>query len=178
MSESRITVSYARALFLAARDQEVLDKTRYDAELLLEITTDSAEVRQLLESPVINSSKKLQVFHSLFSGRVGNLTLEFLKLVTENRREEYIPGMCRHFINLYKQERGILQANIATAVPLSERTREEVISIVREAFKAKIELNEQVNENLIGGFVIRVEDRQLDASVRGKLRKIKKELQA
>ena len=178
MSTGKIAVRYAKALFLAAREHEVLDKVRYDMELILETTTRSPEIRQLLINPIVDSGSKLKIFNTLFSGRLSSLSFDFLQLVTRNKREEFIPGMCRVYIDLYKKKMGILQANIVTAAQLHENTREEIISMIREAFRAEIELNEEVNSSLIGGFVLKVEDKHLDASVKGKLVKIKKELQA
>jgi len=142
------------------------------------VSTREADIIRLLESPVVDSGTKFRVLSSLFSGRINSLTLDFLKLVTAKKREEYISGMCRHYIHLYKKEMGIMQAHIGTASKLHDDTKDEIISMIKKAFKAEIELEEKVNGDLIGGFVLRVEDKQLDASVKGKLKMIKKELQS
>ena len=71
---------------------------------------------------------------------------------------------------------GIMQAQIGTAKRLHDDTRGEIISMIKKAFKAEIELKEVVDRDLIGGFVLSVEDKQLDASVKGKLNRIRKEL--
>ena len=71
-----------------------------------------------------------------------------------------------------------MQASIGTASRLSDGSRKEIIEMVKNSFDAEIELEEEINKDLIGGFILRVEDKQLDASVKGKLNKIKKELQA
>jgi len=178
MSISKISVRYAKALFLSARDHEVLDKVRYDMELLLDVSTRDNDIREMLESPIVNPINKFRVLNSVFSDRISNLTMDFLNLVTRNKREDCIPGMCRHYIHLYKKEKGIMQASISTASPIPENMRSEIITIVKAAFQAEIELEEDVQKDLIGGFVLRVEDKQLDVSVKGKLNKIKKELQA
>ena len=114
---------------------------------------------------------------SLFEGKVSDLALDFIRLVTGNNREEYLAAICRHYIKLYKEEKGIKMASIETAAPLTKEIRQEMLAIITRIFKAEIELQEEVNKDLIGGFVLRVEDKQLDSSVRGKLRRIKKELQ-
>jgi len=86
MSVSKIAVRYAKALFLAAREQEVLEKIRHDMELLLDVTTKSTDIIRLLESPVVESATKFRVFSALFSGRINSLALDFLKLVIKNKR--------------------------------------------------------------------------------------------
>lgn len=178
MSVGKIAVRYAKALFLSAREQEVLDKVRMDMELLLEVSSGDNQVKRMLDSPIIDSSDKFRVLGAIFTDRINTLTLDFLHLVTSRNREEYLAGMCRHYIQLYKKEKGIMQARIGTAGRLTAALRKEIIEIVNRAFKAEIELEEEVNKDLIGGFVLTVEDKQLDASVKGTLNRIKKELRA
>jgi F-type H+-transporting ATPase subunit delta len=177
MKAGRIAVRYAKALFLSAKEQGLLDEVRKDMELVLATVTGIDEVKGLLESPVVETRKKTDILVSLFHGRVIDLSLDFVRMVTANGREEYFDAMSRHYIKLYKEEKGIRIAHIETARPLTKDMREALISIIRVAFKADIELDQEVNQDIIGGFVLRVEDKQLDSSVKGKLARIKKELQ-
>ena len=177
MKVGKIAVRYARALFLSAKEQEILDEVREDMEMILAAVVDMDDVRSLLESPVVDTRKKIEILVTLFEGRVGDLALDFLRLVTANNREDYLDAICRQYIKLYKEEKGIKIASIETAVPLTREIKEEMLARITSAFKAQIELQEKVREELIGGFVLQVEDKQLDASVKGKLGRIKKELQ-
>ena len=177
MKVGKIAVRYARALFLSAREKGVLDAVRKDMELILTVVSDMVEVQSLLESPVVKTRKKTAILVSLFEGKVGDLSLDFIRLVTGNNREEYFPAISRHYIKLYKEEKGIKMASLETATPLTKELRQEMVSLITKAFKAEIELQEEVRKDLIGGFVLRVEDKQLDSSVKGKLERIKKELQ-
>lgn len=177
MKTGRIAVRYARALFLSAREQGILDPVRKDMEIILATVSDLPDVKSLIESPVVETRKKTQILVSLFEGKVGDLALNFIRLVTGNNREEYLAAMSRHYIKLYKEEKGIKIASIETAGPLTKELRQEMVSIIAKAFRAEIELQEEVNKDLIGGFVLRVDDKQLDSSVKGKLARIKKELQ-
>ena len=177
MKAGRIAVRYARALFLSAKEQDLLDAVRKDMELVLATVTGMDEVKNLLASPVVETRKKTEILVSLFNGRVSELALDFIRMVTRNGREVYLAAICRHYIKLYKEEKGIKVAHIETAMPLAPDIREALVSVITRAFKADIELAEEVNEGIIGGFVLRVEDKQLDSSVKGKLARIKKELQ-
>ena len=85
--------------------------------------------------------------------------------------------MARHFLRLYKEEKGIQVAVVSSARKLETGSAARLEEMVRKAFNTKIELQHEVREDLIGGFVLRIENRQLDASVKGKLARIKKELQ-
>ena len=177
MKVGQIAVRYAKALFQSAKEQGILDDVRKDMEIILATVSHFEEVKNLLESPVVDTRRKTGILVSLFEGRVGDLALDFIRLVTGNNREEYLAAICRHYVKLYKEEKGIMMANIETATPLSKEIRQEMLTIITTAFKAEIELQEEVKKDLIGGFILRVEDKQLDSSVRGKLVRIKKELQ-
>jgi F-type H+-transporting ATPase subunit delta len=177
MKVGKIAVRYARALFLSARQQAILDEVRKDMDMLLAAVSDLADLKSLLESPVVKTKKKTAILVSLFEGKVGDLALDFIRLVAGNGREEYLAAICRHFIKLYKEEKGIKMASIETASRLTSEIRQEMVAIITRAFNAEIELQEEVKKELIGGFVLRVEDKQLDSSVKGKLGRIKKELQ-
>jgi len=177
MSTGQVAVRYAKALFLSAKEQKVLDPVRADMEILLEATTGIPALKQLLESPLLDSGKKTEALLEIFKSGMNKLSLDFIQLVTAKKREEFLPGMARFFISLYKEEKGIQVATIFSAVDLDSETCEQIREMVKKAFKAEIELQQEVKEELIGGFVLRVENKQLDASVKGKLAGIKKELQ-
>ncbi len=178
MSVGQVAVRYAKALFQSSRDQNVLDAVREDMEFLLEAVEQVHGILQLLESPIVDSARKSTVLIEVFKSHMSPLGLDFLRLVTAKKREEYLPGMAHYFIQLYKKEKGIMVATISSAVDLDKKNSDEIRQMVKTAFKSEIELNKEVKEDLIGGFVLRVEDKQLDASVKGKLAHIKKELQS
>ncbi len=164
-------------MFLNAREQDVLDPVRSDMEIILQTATGIEEIVWLLESPILDAGKKAAALTEIFKDRVSELSLDFIRLVVRNKREEYLPGMARYFIRLYKEEKGIQVATLSSAVKLDRENTEKIREMIQKAFKSEIELEMEVKEDLIGGFVLRVENKQLDASVKGKLAQIKKELQ-
>jgi F-type H+-transporting ATPase subunit delta len=84
--------------------------------------------------------------------------------------------MARMYINFYKQIKGIKLATLKTATPVDKETKDKLILMIRKVFKAEIELNAETDNRLIGGFILQVEDQQLDASVSGQLNRIKRQL--
>jgi F-type H+-transporting ATPase subunit delta len=176
MSTGKIAVRYAKALFLSAKEKGVLDEVRADMELFLEAAAGIPEIKHLLESPIIAAAQKSDALKGIFEPRVSGLGLDFIRMVTRNKREEYLPGMARYFVQLYKEEKGIQVATISSATGLDRENGEQIRQMIRAAFKSEIELQEEIKKDLIGGFMLRVEDKLLDASVKGKLSRIKKEL--
>jgi F-type H+-transporting ATPase subunit delta len=173
MNESIINVRYARALFSLAKEKGLLETTKADIETVVEVSNKSDEFRLFLESPVVKTSKKINLLNQIFSGSIHELTLNFLILITENRRETLIPDICRNFLDLLRKDMGIKTAVITTATPLPGETLKKARVILEKEFNTKIELSGKVNPEILGGIVLRVEDRQYDASIASQLKKIK-----
>jgi len=178
MSVGQVAVRYAKALFQSSMEHNVLDAVRQDMDMMLDTVKEVPGILELLESPIVDSGKKSSVLREIFKSHMSPLSLDFLHLVTSNKREEYLPGMAHYFLQLYMKEKGIMVATISSAVGLEKNSSDRIREMVKTAFKSEIELNEEIKEDLIGGFILRVEDKQLDASVKGKLASIKKELQS
>lgn len=176
MDQSKINVRYSKAFFMLAMEKGMTEVLRKDAELVASVCGASNEFVLLLESPVVKTSQKVKVFKSIFEGKVNELTLKFLVLITENKREKYIPGIFRNLEDLYRQEEGIKTAVLTSAQPLTEDLTKQVIEILEKEFKTKVELSSKVDESLIGGFILRVGDKQHDSSISTQLKKIKEQL--
>lgn len=176
MNHSKIPVRYAKALISGAEEQGVMDSVRKDMEGFLGIIKSVPNLLQLLQSPIIRPAKKLEVLSAIFTGKVQPLTQSFFRLAVEKNREEHLPAMARMYIDLYKQIKGIKIASLKTATPIEMGTRDELVRMIRKTFNAEIELHEETDKELIGGFILQVENQQLDASISGQLKKIKREL--
>jgi len=177
MNESRISVRYSRALFLSALDKKNLDRINSDMILVKE-TCSIPEVKDLLANPVIVSSKKTEILHSLLKKDLDKLTLSLIDVVVKNGREKYIPAIARVFIHETKKHKGITESVLTTAVKVDRGTVKKVYEKIENLMKTRVEFIENIDETIIGGFVLKVEDNYIDASVRNKLRKIRKELSA
>ncbi len=175
MNESKISVRYSKALFESAVEKKVLDRVYQDMIFILEVCS-IAEMKDFLENPVVRPSKKTEILGKVFEGSLNDLTASLIKLVVNKGREAFLPGIARVFISQTKEYRGITESVLTTAVKVDERIRKQIIALITGIFKTKVELKEVVDKEIIGGFVLRVEDNLMDSSVRTKLRKIEKEL--
>ena len=102
--------------------------------------------------------------------------MQFLYLLVKNNREILLRDMCIYFNSYYKENQGIKEAIITTAIPLSKKHRDDIYKFISKKFKVNIELSEKVDPEIIGGFVLRIEDKQINASLQSQLNKIKREL--
>ena len=176
MDQSKINVRYAKAFFTLAKEKGLTQELRKDAGLITSVCTTSSDFNLLLESPVIKTSQKSEVLKRIFEGKVHALSLNFLLLITENKRENYLPGIFRNLEDLYRHEEGIQSAVLTSAQPLNEALVLQVKAILEKEFNARVELSQKVDAKLIGGFVLRVEDQQYDASLSTQLKKIREQL--
>lgn len=175
MNDSKISVRYSRALFQLALEKKILDQVNLDMILISEVCK-VPEVKEFLHSPIIYPSKKEAILHKMFGDNVQKITLSLIDLVVKNGRESYIPAIARVFIHETKKYRGITESVLTTAVKVDDKIKKEITDLVSGVFKTKIELEENIDAEIIGGFILRVDDKYIDASIRNKLRKIKKEL--
>jgi F-type H+-transporting ATPase subunit delta len=176
MNESKISVRYAKALFSLGKEENAFGVLKKDMGLLHQCIKEIPELQYVIQSPVIKTTEKIRLFQESFKDSFSPLTFSFINLVLENRREDYLTGISRYFLDLLKTNYGIRSAELVTAVPINENLRKSIIQLIARKVDAKVELHEQVDKNIIGGFILRVDDQQIDASISSKLSRIKREL--
>lgn len=176
MEESAITVRYARALFLLAEEKNQVGALKKDTELISEVCKLSDDFTRLLKDPVIKTSEKIRMMKIIFNGKISELGQNFLALATRNKREQYIPSICRNILSLIRQKYNIKAVTITTAKPIGTDMLEKAQRVLEKELALHVELTERVNPNILGGMVLRIDDKQYDDSLAARLRKMKQEL--
>lgn len=176
MSISAIRVRYAKAFFTLAKEKNMLEQLKTDIQNIFDICNQSVDFIHLIESPVVTTTKKSELITKIFKGQINSLTLNFLLLITGNKREVYIPGICRNFLELTRKDQNIKSAVMITATEISAGTVEKIREIMAIELNATIELACQVEPGIIGGLILRIDDKQYDSSVNTQLKKIKQTL--
>lgn len=176
MNESLISARYAKAFFETAKEKKLIEVFKTDIQLVLDVCLKSTDFNLLLESPVVKTSKKEELLSSIFEGKINKLTMNFLLLIVKNKREIHIPGISRNFLALARKDQNIKSATLITATKMTAETLAEIGKILEKQLKAKVELSSQVDAEIIGGLVLRIDDKQYDASVATQISKIKQKL--
>ncbi len=174
MDVTIISQRYAKALFDLALELKILDRVNKDMLLINSVAVENPQFKRLLASPIIPSGKKSQIIKGIFENHVDKLSFRFLQLVVKKEREVYLQFISENFINLYKKFNNIETVNLITAQPIDESIRQKIIDLLVEKSHKTIELLEDVDEDLIGGFVITHEDTKYDASLRKKINRLQK----
>lgn len=176
MNESTINTRYAKALFKLAKEKKLVDKILGDMKLVFEAFSEIHELKAVIEDPVIKTSKKAAIVQSIFKSKLDTISMSFLNLLLRNKREFYIKGVCQYFIDLVKKDKGIKSVKLTTAYSLDKKSKDGLESLIKSQLNSKIELTEEIDEEIIGGFIIRIDDNQYDSSVRSALNKMQKNL--
>ncbi len=175
MDESKISVRYAKALLSLSKEKLVTASVKIDMESIHQLFETNPGFIQVLESPVIGTKEKRQLFEEVFSKKVNPMTYSFLMLLLTNHRESHLKDISRNFLQSYRKEEGFKAANLISAVEIDPATVEQFRALIRKHFDTEVDLTCKVDAKLIGGFVLQVEDQQIDASVAAKLKKLKRD---
>lgn len=173
MSIHRIASRYAKSLLELAIEKSALDEVVKDIQEFDEVCKTNRDFVLMLKNPIIVSAKKSSILKSIFDGKVNELTLAFFVIITKKGREKYLPEIAQTFIDQYYDHKGIVESTITSVEPLSESLKKEVTGLVEGISKKQVVLTEKIDSDLIGGFVLKIGDRQIDESISSKLSALK-----
>ncbi len=175
MSEIQVASRYAKSLIDLAREQKVLDKVKVEMDLFIEVGKANPQLLAVLKNPIISLDKKAAVLKDLFANKVQPMVISFFHIMVNKGRAGVLYATAKEFVNLYNLDKGIVKAKVTSAVALTEENKKQLVEVVKAATKGEVILEAKVDPTLIGGFVLQVGDRQFDASLNSKLKKLKKE---
>jgi len=175
MKSTKSAGRYAKALLELALDLKKIEVIESNMQQILTVAEEAHDFQVFLNSPLIKVDKKIEVIKSIF-GNFDALSISFLELVANNGRESYITEIAHSFLNQLKEHRGIVPVTIISAQKLDAKTKEQITSKISASIQGTLEITENVDESLIGGFIVRMGDHQIDASVSNQLNRLKQEL--
>jgi len=170
----RAAIRYAKALLSLSEEKNTSLVVNKDMVLITKTVSEHKDLKQALESPVVPSSDKKQVVSQVFES-VHQQSKNLFDVLIENNRISILDEVARQYTRLYDELKGIQIATVTTAVPLDASLEKKVMAKLKELTGKEAELNKVVDEDILGGFILRVGDTQYDASVANKLDKLKRE---
>ncbi|MEJ7778287.1 MAG: ATP synthase F1 subunit delta [Daejeonella sp.] len=177
MSEIQVASRYAKSLIDLAGEQNSLEPVRKDIELFLETCRANPELQAILKNPIIGLDKKANILDGIFGDKLNELILSFFKIVIRKGRSEILYGTAKEFINQYNVLKNIVKATVTSASPLSKENISQIEELVKQSTNGEVNLTSIVDPKLIGGFILKVGDKQFDTSISGKLNKLRKEFE-
>ncbi|WP_258103094.1 ATP synthase F1 subunit delta [Marinoscillum sp. MHG1-6] len=177
MSTTKIAIRYAKPLLELAEEQGKLENVFSDINGFLAICKSNRDFILMLKSPIIPHLKKADILDKIFKGKVTDLTASFLQIIARKNRESLLPDIASKFIQLYNNKKGIQEAVVTTSVAIDAKTRKAFEKLIADVTGKKPSIVEKVDPEIIGGFVVKLGDQQIDDSIKGKLKDLELKFQ-
>lgn len=180
MKEIRVSNRYANSVLSLAIERNELETVREDFELLKKTISENHELAVALKSPIIKPGTKGNILKEIFQDKVSELMMTFLNLLVTKGRENMLFDVSKAFLNQYRVLKNVTTVMVSTAIDPDEALRHDISKFIEQSRKqlgitGTIEIEEKVNPDLIGGFIIQAGDLQLDHSVKRKLDDLRSE---
>ena len=173
---SRVSSRYSKALFEIALEKNKLDIVAGDLELISQISTENIDFRNMLINPLIPATKKADVISKLIKDKTDQLTYNFLRLLCTKKRSEFLLEVIDHFMMRILDHEGVLTGQIISATPLTQDQVHDIHNRITSQSGKKVQLSQEIDKNLMGGFIVKVKDNVIDLSVRNQLDKLRNKL--
>lgn len=176
MQNPRLAIRYAKSLLDLSQEKGKMEEVFNDMKLLDNICKTSREFANVLKSPIIKEDKKNKIIESVTAGRISVLTATFIKLLGNKSRESNLPEIISAFIEQYNVVKGIHKVKLTTAVEISEDLKNSFIDKIKFSEGIKnIELESIVDGDIVGGFILEMEGKLADGSIRRDLNDVQKQ---
>ena len=169
MKESLAGNRYAKSLIALSIEKDTLDVIYRDMTLISNTVENSKDLDVLLKSPVVKTDKKQEILTAIFGKDTTELTKQFLLLISSRNREALIGEIANAFVRQYKVIKKIIVTEVTSAVKLDAAQKKKILQLLNTDDSSSVEVIEKINPDIIGGFIVRVDDKQIDASISRKL---------
>jgi F-type H+-transporting ATPase subunit delta len=173
---SRVASRYSKALFAATLEQKKLDIVAGDLNSVSSIIDQNKDFKNLLYNPLIPANKKTDIIRKIFDGKINQLTYNFLKLLCSKKRSEFLPEIIDDFKMRILEYEGVLIGQIISSKPLSPVQVADIHKKITTQSGQKVQLSQEIDEDLIGGFIVKIKDTVIDLSVKNQLNKLRNKL--
>ena len=175
MAITKLGRRYAKSLLDLAEELGKIEEVKGDIDQVLDVIRESREFRTLIKSPIINADKKIDIYHAIFKDQLGELTSNFIDIITRKGRESQMEAIALGFQELYRIKKNISKAVVTTATPLSDSQRVDIKAKLVDATGQQIEMEEVVDPSIIGGITLRVGDKRYNGSIAYQLGLLKRQ---
>ncbi len=169
MSDQAVAFRYAKSLIELAEEKGITETVHKDMILFDQVCNENRAFELALKSPVVKHLQKLSILKAIFKDKINPMTLSIFEIITNKNREAILPSLANEFLRQYDILKNNITAEVTTVSALTDAQRKEFGALVAKATGKNVNLKESVNSELIGGYILRVGDKQVDSSIRRKL---------
>ena len=172
---SRAAIRYSKAIFQIAEKSNNLSNLKDDMDSIISAHKSSDDFKNLISNPLINNSDKKEIL-SIVLSKMNEQTSNLINLLIANKRLSILDDIAHGFNDIYNRENNIERARVITATPISGKIKTQVLKKIQTLSNKSIEIENIIDETIIGGFILRYENREYNASFSQRLSKLKSEL--
>lgn len=165
---------YAGALFEAGLELEKLDLFKDDLGAVVNVLDSEKDLYKILSHPKISEDEKKELMKTLFEGKICEEVLNFLYILIDKRRESNIKSIFNTFQGEYNNYKGIVEVTAITAVELDDDRKDKLQKVLSDKMNKKVNLTNTIDKNIIGGVMLRTNDKFIDGSIKGQLVEMEK----
>lgn len=175
MKQSRAAIRYAKAVFSLANDSNISSNVYKDMMFYIDFSKIDSSFSEMLISSVINLKSKQDIILSL-NTQICDLSKDLIGLLITNKRLSIFVDVANSYKSLYEQSNNMTKAIVITALPITEDIKQSALNKINSISNKTVEIHNIIDQNILGGFILRYEGKEYNASLSNKLQKIKKEL--
>jgi len=176
MENIKVSMRYAKAIYPVAKQEGNIINFITDLATIVNAIKQSRELKLLINSPIISPAKKTAIFTEIFNEKVSVLAMNFFHLIISKGRAKFIEGIYNCMNIIYNKENNIIKCQIVSAFELSDDTKKNIEQFLKDTTKGDIIADYIIDNSIIGGFLLRIEDKVYDTTIKNKLKKLKKSL--
>lgn len=170
MANGPVASRYAKSLIDLATEKGIIEEMSGDMHFFQKTLAENRQLGVLLKNPIVRNAKKWTIINAVFGARLNPMTMSFFQIVAQKGRDNILEDIAVEFNKQYDSLKGVERATVITTTPLTDAVRQQIRAKVQSMTNAKsVELDEKLDGRLIGGYVLRIGDRQVDASIRSQL---------
>ncbi|HMT74999.1 MAG TPA: ATP synthase F1 subunit delta [Chitinophagaceae bacterium] len=178
MRNPRLASRYAKSLLDLSAERNQLEQAFADMQWLKAVCQGNRDFVNVLRSPIIRNDSKKKIIEAVTKGKISELTGSFITLLITKNREASLPEIVGAFIAAYKEHKNIRTVKLTTATPVSDALKNEIVSEIKKTGGfPNVELEQHVDENIIGGYVLQVGDKLVDASIAYDLKNVARQFE-
>jgi len=174
MAGARAAIRYAKAVLSLATDQKTAEVVNTDMKLIANTLAESKDLSEALQSPVVSSTVKKSVLLEVFN-KSNKATFNLIDTLVTNNRIDILGQVAVKYNQLFDESRGIELATVTTAIALTPDLEKKVLAKAKALTGKNVEVENIIDESILGGFILRIGDVQYNASVANQLSKLKRE---
>ena len=173
MKGTRAALRYAKATLNLAKERDLAKEINDDMLLIDQTISENHDLLNMLKSPIIKSKVKKSILTELFGKKINVISHGLINLLIENKRLPLLPLVASEYTIIYDFLKGVEVAQITSAIPLNKDLENRILKKVREMSGKDITLKNIINPSILGGFILRVGDKQYDSSISGRLNQLR-----